>query len=92
MGNHEKHKKVITVKAKIVLTFAEWDGYVAGLLPWLTKFHIFLRFHLFISEKVSERAGTHASGRNDRGRGKSRLPSEQGAQCEAKSQDRGIMT
>lgn len=32
MENHEKHRKVIIIKVKIVVTFAEWGGYMAEFL------------------------------------------------------------
>ena len=53
-------------------------------------FFSFLRFYLFIWQR--ERARAQAARVAVRRRGRSRLPMEQGAQCEAQSQDPGIMT
>ena len=49
--------------------------------------HIGLRFYLFERERVL----TTGVGRGRR-RGPRRFPTEQGARCEAQSQDPGIMT
>ena len=57
------------------------------LLVLLIEF-FFLRFYLLDRERESIQAGGGAG----RGRERSRLPTEQGAQCEARSQDPGIMT
>ena len=53
-------------------------------------FFIFLKIfiYLFICQRERERAST---GRQS-GRGRSRLPAEQGARCGTRSQDAGIMT
>ena len=54
------------------------------------KLFFFQKLYLFIWETASQREST--SRRNSRGRGNNRLPTEQGAQHGAWSQDPGIMT
>ena len=48
----------------------------------------FLFYFIYLTERMCAQAGKAAG----RGRGRSRLPAEQGAQCGAWSQDSGIMT
>ena len=51
-------------------------------------FYFFLRFYLFICQREWAQADREAG----RGRGRSKLPAEQGARCGTRSQDPGIMT
>ena len=62
---------------------------ICPLINFSNSFFFFKDF-IYLTENERERA--HAGGEVGRGRGRSRLPTELGAQCGALYQDSGIMT
>ena len=61
---------------------------VVDIFPCIFRVFFVLEFYLFIWQREQESTSRQSS----RGRGRSRLPTEQGARCGAQSQDPGIKT
>ena len=61
-------------------------------VPFLSSFFKKYFFYLFIWEREKERESKHTQAGEGGGKGRSRLPTEQGAQCRAQYQDPEIMT
>ena len=82
----------------VLLSSSKWGIWFwgRGMKDWKTHWSFFWGGKDFIYLFGRERAGacrsTQAGGAADRGRGKSRLPAEQRAQCWTQFQDPEIMT
>jgi len=61
-------------------------------MVYASAFYLFFEKILFVHLTVRERERVEAGGAAGRGKGRSRLPAEQGAPCRTQSQDPGITT